>query len=111
MSSEQSAQEGGIPGIALLDAQCPEVLKCAICLDMCSDPVMTPCDHIFCKLCVQVPRQHSSSSSSPFVSTCPLCRKNLPRSLPSLKTSSPSLYRVWNGIQLRCPYSYPNNCT
>eukprot|EP00798_Chlamydomonas_sp_ICE-L_P001997 gene1997-33420_t len=75
------------------------------------------CDHHLLKLVPsaqqansRINRQHSPSPSPSSVSTCPLDRKPLPRSLPSLKVSSPVLYRVWNGIQLRCPYSYPNNC-
>ena len=32
----------------------PEDLRCALCLGILSDPVITPCQHTFCKLCVQL---------------------------------------------------------
>jgi len=47
--------------------------NCAICLCFPTDPVLTPCQHVFCEECVAqlfATRRNSSCASCP----CPLCR-------------------------------------
>uniref|UniRef100_A0A3B4BA14 Uncharacterized protein n=1 Tax=Periophthalmus magnuspinnatus TaxID=409849 RepID=A0A3B4BA14_9GOBI len=43
-------------------------LLCSICLDLFTDPVSTPCEHIFCRVCIT---KHWESSSE---RRCPLCK-------------------------------------
>lgn len=42
-------------------------LKCPLCLNLLNRPVLLPCDHIFCGLCV--------SRSTGVVSECPVCKQ------------------------------------
>ena len=46
---------------------------CAICMDEINDPVVTPCNHTFCRECL-VATYHSRNRK------CPLCRHRLTRS-------------------------------
>lgn len=78
----------------------PESLECPICLAMVKEPVITPCHHVFCKDCLQ--------RAGP---NCPVDRRPLPTgSCTSLKTANPALFRVWNGVKLRCPFAGMHPC-
>lgn len=54
-----------IPGLAQLDS----LLRCHICKDFLKVPVLTPCGHTFCSVCI---REYIAQSSK-----CPLCLKEL----------------------------------
>jgi hypothetical protein len=56
-------------------------LECAICTDICVDPVMTSCGHLFCKQCLQNINNN----------ICPTCREAL----------SPEKIRDLNSVQDR----------
>lgn len=46
-------------------------LKCAVCLNIFSDPVSLPCDHTYCLLCI---RAHLGSDAAKAQGRCPECR-------------------------------------
>lgn len=54
-----------IPNLSQLDS----LLRCHICKDFLKVPVLTPCGHTFCSICI---REYISQSSK-----CPLCLKEL----------------------------------
>uniref|UniRef100_A0AAY4A0Z8 E3 ubiquitin-protein ligase TRIM39-like n=1 Tax=Denticeps clupeoides TaxID=299321 RepID=A0AAY4A0Z8_9TELE len=57
---------------ALAPSRCflsEEQLRCSICLDMFTDPVSTPCGHIFCMVCIKTYWDNCSQSR------CPVCNK------------------------------------
>ncbi|XP_067913988.1 E3 ubiquitin-protein ligase TRIM65 isoform X1 [Heterodontus francisci] len=56
---------------ALQPLDLEDKLSCAICLDIFTDPVTTPCGHNFCMRCLQG-HLDSQSSAGPF--DCPTCR-------------------------------------
>uniref|UniRef100_A0A3B4B9W9 Uncharacterized protein n=1 Tax=Periophthalmus magnuspinnatus TaxID=409849 RepID=A0A3B4B9W9_9GOBI len=56
-------QKNTAPDLSLEDH-----LLCSICLDLFTDPVSTPCEHIFCRVCIT---KHWESSSE---RRCPLCK-------------------------------------
>lgn len=58
-----------------LDANAPivESMECSICLDMMSDPVLTQCNHAFCRDCISGVLTAGSQDKEP----CPLCRKEI----------------------------------
>ncbi|XP_043100766.1 E3 ubiquitin/ISG15 ligase TRIM25 isoform X2 [Puntigrus tetrazona] len=47
-----------------------ENLECLICLELSTDPMMTPCGHIFCKACLKECWEISHDS------TCPCCKED-----------------------------------
>eukprot|EP00667_Euglena_gracilis_P029880 EG_transcript_40342 len=49
--------------------QIAKELRCVICMDLFQDPVVTPCNHSFCRPCIE---QHLRNSSS-----CPLCKMHV----------------------------------
>jgi hypothetical protein len=51
------------------DLVAPEGEDCAICMDIIQNPLMTPCNHWFCRDCMTDALRHSNS--------CPLCRHRM----------------------------------
>ncbi|CAK9832607.1 Breast cancer type 1 susceptibility protein homolog [Anthophora retusa] len=47
-------------------------LQCMICLNTISDPMITPCGHRFCRVCIQTVLQNKNT-------TCPLCNTTINR--------------------------------
>lgn len=100
-----SQHVGGIPtAVVICPATLPADLVCSICSDMCAEPVITPCHHVFCSACVAAARQHTPSM------LCPIDRQRLPAQLPLLRNACPALHRVWEGVKLRCPYAAVIDC-
>lgn len=70
------------------------VLICSLCCEIPLDPVITPvCEHIFCRLCI--------SQALEIRLECPNDRRSLQRG--ELPSPGGALWRMWEGIQLRCP--------
>ena len=44
--------------------------KCSVCLDAFEDPVVTACDHVFCRACI-LKSLHQAGK------TCPICREGV----------------------------------
>ena len=51
-----------------------EELQCNICLDLPGDPVVTECNHIYCKACINKVENKAE---------CPVCRKDPGSILPA----------------------------
>uniref|UniRef100_A0A8C2H9P2 Zgc:153151 n=1 Tax=Cyprinus carpio TaxID=7962 RepID=A0A8C2H9P2_CYPCA len=47
-----------------------EILQCLICLELSTDPMMTPCGHNFCKACLKECWESSHDN------TCPCCKED-----------------------------------
>lgn len=47
-------------------------LTCSLCLDIYEDPKRLPCDHVFCRKCLQSLALKNTSESI----KCPICRKD-----------------------------------
>eukprot|EP00742_Colponemidia_sp_Colp-10_P009117 GILJ01009917.1.p1 GENE.GILJ01009917.1~~GILJ01009917.1.p1 ORF type:complete len:319 (-),score=16.44 GILJ01009917.1:305-1261(-) len=70
---------------------------CGICHDVVENPVVTPCLHLFCELCIR--RWQACTANA--IQTCPLCKQDLPRRL----SCPPFLSYFWNRILVKCVYS------
>lgn len=74
-------------------------LTCTLCLSVpFSDPVVTPCDHVFCRPCMV--------SSLTQKSECPNDRKALQQT--DVKDMAGLMRRVWANVAVACPHT--NRC-
>ena len=64
-----------------------EETKCPVCLDLMEEPVITSCDHLFCKNCIK---------GQP---TCPTCRKRF------TTTPDRGSVRIVKAFKVKCPNS------
>lgn len=64
---------------------------CPVCLDVEDDPVVTPCDHLFCKICFTPGR-------------CPTCRRNVRQTEPMSRI----LTEDYESLKLKCPFQRCN---
>ncbi len=58
--------------MASLDRCVDEVLQCSICLETFKDPRMLPCQHTFCKACLE---SSTNGKRSGDTANCALCRR------------------------------------
>ena len=75
------------------DGYMEHVMICTLCHELPLDPVVTPCNHMFCRVCIGKALQHRSE--------CPNDRARLTTS--SLKPIDGVLRRVWEQIGVKCP--------
>jgi Zinc finger, C3HC4 type (RING finger) len=68
------------------------VLTCSICCDISLDPVVTPCDHIFCRSCI-----HESLRGHKF---CPNDRT--PLRVNQLQELTGPIRRIWSQTPVKC---------
>ncbi|XP_070584678.1 zinc-binding protein A33-like [Erythrolamprus reginae] len=59
-----------------------EDLRCSICLELFSDPVILECGHNYCQVCItrfwaEIPNNHEENLP-PTLPTCPECRREIP---------------------------------
>jgi hypothetical protein len=66
--------------------------ECAICTDICVNPVNLPCDHLFCR--------HEIAESLRRKAECPTCRA--PSTAAQLKPLHRSLQNIYNALQIKC---------
>ncbi|KAK0188608.1 hypothetical protein F5146DRAFT_1140155 [Armillaria mellea] len=62
--------------------------QCAICLCDFSNPVCTPCGHVFCSECLTkfiAERTDTDSAEDGFKAKCPFCREKFPIAIPNLR--------------------------
>lgn len=69
-----------------------EELVCSICRAVFCDPVMCPCDHVFCRACITKWLQSSRN--------CPICRKRA--SSASIKQTVPIIKNLIMKLMLNC---------
>lgn len=80
------------PPVALNQENVPEDLICSICMTVPADPLITPCDHIFCRTCI-----YQALSDRRL---CPIDRR--PCALDQLQRLDGLSSRIWSGIQVKC---------
>lgn len=70
-------------------------LICAICTDVISDPIQTPCEHCFCKSCISRWLEEEQKS-------CPIDRKQLTQE--DLKKPNRVTLQLLSNLVVRCRY-------
>eukprot|EP00984_Skeletonema_dohrnii_P019971 scaffold9663_cov73-Skeletonema_dohrnii-CCMP3373.AAC.1 len=86
------ASNTAAPPVTLNQENIPDDLICSICLTVPADPLVTPCDHMFCKPCI-----HQALNDR---NLCPIDRR--PCTVGQLKQLEGLSFRVWSGIQVKC---------
>lgn len=71
----------------------PHDFICSLCRELSTNPVETPCGHLFCRNCIFESLQHREE--------CPIDRQ--PLEVGGLREVSGALRRVHEGIPVRCP--------
>lgn len=75
-----------------------EPFTCSVCLSVWTEPLQTPCHHIFCKACV-VDRESPTT-------ICPCCRTTIPADgFQPLEKVNQFVLRMLNNLRVICPYS------
>ncbi|XP_067672519.1 uncharacterized protein [Haliotis asinina] len=74
-------------------------LVCCICTFVLDEPMETPCQHVFCKHCIETWLGHRR--------TCPSCRKKVTRR--DLKTVLPLVQNILNKLTMICDFR-ENGC-
>ena len=77
------------------DGYMEQVMMCTLCQELPLDPVVTPCNHMFCRDCIHEALHHRSE--------CPNDRQRLTSA--SLKPIDGIAKRVWEQIGVMCPSS------
>jgi hypothetical protein len=87
------ASEGSVPDLLKPD-NVPNDVICSICMNVPTQPVLTPCDHMFCKGCLQQAVQRQPC--------CPIDRKPCTDGdiVPLRVGSFP--HRIWSAVEVKC---------
>ncbi|KAL2068876.1 hypothetical protein VTL71DRAFT_15214 [Oculimacula yallundae] len=72
-----------------------ENLICPICHCPLIDPIITECDHIFCRSCIEESVTHSR--------TCPIDRSPLDQDISSLKRAPKIILNQLDSLKAKCP--------
>lgn len=80
------------PPVTLNQENVPDDLICSICMTLPFDPVITPCNHVFCKPCISQALHQSN--------LCPIDRR--PCTSGQLERLDGLSLRIWSGIQVKC---------
>ncbi|KAI9056005.1 hypothetical protein LZ554_000937 [Drepanopeziza brunnea f. sp. 'monogermtubi'] len=78
------------------DGPVDENLMCPICHCPLIDPVMTECDHIFCRDCIEESLMHSQ--------TCPIDRSPMSDEIDSFKRAPKIIINQLNDLKAKCKY-------
>ncbi|KAL7537618.1 hypothetical protein ACHAWF_005996, partial [Thalassiosira exigua] len=78
--------------IALRPEQVLDELTCSICMTVPADPVLTSCEHIFCRGCIGQALKTSSQ--------CPIDR--VPCTVEKLRPLRGCLSRIWGSVPVKC---------
>ena len=95
-ADEHSRTMASLPPPILLrhkDGYMEQVMICTLCQELPLDPVVTPCNHMFCRDCIREALHHRSE--------CPNDRQRL--TAGSLKPIDGIARRVWEQIGVMCP--------
>ena len=74
----------------------PSELKCSICLGIPLFPVLTPCEHLFCKDCIHAVRLKDQNG------LCPICRGPYESNELKELQKGTFVYRLWSNIRVKC---------
>jgi len=94
---KSSLAKQSLPAPILLQQESIQDLICVVCTAIPLDPVITPCDHIFCNTCIEKCLVHKLE--------CPIDRIPLDKS--QIKPLSGIARRLWAAIVVSCPVT---NC-
>ena len=83
--------EGQAP-VLLRPEEVSEDLICSICMTLPVEPVLTPCEHLFCKSCIHQALEGQSQ--------CPVDRK--PCNSHQIFDLTGMLYRIWSDVKVKC---------
>ena len=86
--------------IALRPEEVPDDLICSICYTIPVDPVLTPCEHIFCRECINQALNVSRQ--------CPIDREAC--TTRDLQQPTGCLRRIWSNVQVKCGNSGEDGC-
>jgi len=81
----------------------PNELKCSICFDIPLKPKLTPCEHLFCKDCIQQALDVTPS--------CPNCRTSCNTNQIRHLKKGTFIYRVWSGCLVKCVKHEGGGCS
>lgn len=93
MASPRSTRAA--PPIPQNSESVPHDFVCSVCHELSTEPVLTPCDHIFCLGCIRESLRHREE--------CPIDRRPLDEDDLLGSALSGVLLRVYEGIAVRCP--------
>eukprot|EP00581_Thalassiosira_minuscula_P001190 CAMPEP_0183738516 /NCGR_PEP_ID=MMETSP0737-20130205/54773_1 /TAXON_ID=385413 /ORGANISM="Thalassiosira miniscula, Strain CCMP1093" /LENGTH=303 /DNA_ID=CAMNT_0025973067 /DNA_START=241 /DNA_END=1152 /DNA_ORIENTATION=+ len=85
--------------VALKPDQVPEDMVCSICMALPLDPILTPCEHVFCAGCIYQALDRCEQ--------CPIDRTAC--TIGQLKPLRGFVHRIWNNIQVKCG-NHNNGC-
>ena len=85
------------PVLSRPDATPSDVL-CPICMELPVDPVITPCEHIFCKGCVTLYLERQANNGG--AQECPMDRQAC--ECKQLKPLKGFALRIWSNIEVKC---------
>ena len=80
--------------VPLKSEEIPADLICAICMGLCVEPVITPCEHLFCRHCLQQAMYRQQ--------VCPVDRLALQGDKVNHLREGSLLHRIWGGIKVKC---------
>jgi len=78
----------------------PDALLCSICREVFVDPVQLPCDHHYCRKCLD---QHVHQNSD-LPTTCPLCRDYF-EVRTDIKPANRIIREVLDSLVVHCPHT------
>ncbi len=99
MESLASMPSNTAPPVPLNEENIPDDFICSICMTLPTEPWVTPCDHVFCGLCIFEALYQNE--------ICPIDRQ--PCTHSTIKRLSGLSRRVWSGIQVKCG-GHENGC-
>ena len=76
----------------------PSDVLCPICMELPVDPVITPCEHIFCKGCVTLYLERQANNGG--AQECPMDRQAC--ECKQLKPLKGFALRIWSNIEVKC---------
>ena len=82
------------PPTALRIHEVPIDLKCPICFDVPLRPNITPCQHLFCDVCLEQALLVNKA--------CPICRFDCTSNQMRSLEPGTLIHRVWSSIEVKC---------
>ena len=89
--AEPAALPLKVPVALNQDHVCNDLI-CSICMTLTAEPLLTPCDHMFCRTCI-----HQALGNQ---SICPIDRR--PSTYGQLWRMDGLSLHIWSGIKVKC---------
>lgn len=94
----------------ILNPEANQEFICRICLDLCDDPAVLPCSHLFCRACIQMLVNWKGALRV----QCPACRADFSKEqvaqgdLKGSEIEAGIIRRCIDGIQICCAFCEPS---